>query len=131
MRKSEKAVLIIGMFNIFLLTLASALTSNKIDSGMISLIFVHIIVIIGAFPILYRAIISSYSSSRNFTIIFTAISILSALLIIFSGSIDVSDTDDPYFFILGLIELLPLIWLYSKKKHYIWQPHKKLPFDSV
>lgn len=131
MRKSEKAVLIIGMFNIFLLTLASALSSNRIDSGMISLILVHIIIIIGAFPILYRAIISSYSSSRNFTIFFTAISILSALLIIFSGSIDLSDADDPYFFVLGLIELLPIAWLYLKKKHIIWQPHKKLPYDSV
>ena len=131
MRKSEKAVLAIGTVNVFLLFLASALSStgNIADAGVLMLIFVHIIIIIGAFPILYRAIFGHYSVSKNFTIIFTIIAILSSLLVLSEGSFLAFDEDDYFFFILGIIELLPLLWLYIKKHDRIWQPPKKLPYD--
>lgn len=131
MRKSEKAVLAIGTINVFLLLLASSLIPDGklVDTGSLMLIFVHIFIIAGAFPILYRAIIGPYTISKNFTIIFTFIAILSALLVIIGGSITTWDSDDIFFVGLAIIELLPLGWLYIKKRHVIWQPAKKLPFD--
>lgn len=131
MRKSEKAVLIIGTINVLLLLLASRMTPTGVnaDAGSLMLIFVHIVIIIGAFPILYRAIISSYSVSKNFTIFFTVIAILSAFFVILGSKITTVDSDDVYFFSLGLIELLPIIWLYVKKRDAIWQKPKQLPFE--
>ncbi len=131
MRKSEKAVLIIGTLNVILLLIASSISSNKnlADAGSLILIFVHIIIITGAFPILYRAIIGPYTISKYFTITFTVIASLSALLVIIGSSITTVDSDDPIFFTLAIVELLPLMWLYIKKRHVIWQPPKKLPFD--
>jgi len=131
MRKSEKAVLGIGMVNVLLLLIASSISANGnlADAGSLILIFVHIIIITGAFPILYRAIIGPYTISKNFTIIFTIIASLSALLVIIGSSITTIDSDDPIFFTLAFIELMPLMWLYIKKRHVIWQPAKKLPYD--
>ena len=132
-RKSEKAVLIIGSINVLLLFIASFMskTGNVADAGGLMLIFVHIIIIIGAFPILYRAVVSSYSVSKNFTVIFTVIALLSALLVLLAGSVTVTrfDSDDYIFITLGLIELLPIMWLNNKKRDRIWQEPKKLPFE--
>ncbi len=133
MRKSEKAVLIIGTINVLLLFIASAMAphGDKTDAGSLMLIFVHFIIIIGAFPVLYRAIISSYSVSKNFTLVFTAIAITSAFFLILGSNVTTIDSDDLIFFGLGIIELLPIIWLYIKKRDVIWQKPKKLPFDMI
>ena len=128
MRHSEQAVLFIGSINILLLLIA--LTDETfLDIGSIFLLFIHLVIITGALPILLRAIFGRHTISKQFTIIFILIACLSSLLILFSGNITPTSEDDIYFIVLGIIELIPILFLYIKRKHIIWQPQATLPFE--
>ena len=131
MRTSELAVLVIGTINIILLFIAASTTSsgNIKGLGSVFLLFVHIIIIIGAFPILVRAIFGNHTISKNFTIIFTTIALLSALLVLLTSSATSSSEDDSFFVFIGIIELIPILFLYIKRGNIIWQKPQKLPFE--